>query len=484
MSKARHPGRARDVAPGGGGSAPGPKAAPAPARGSTAPLAALVDSCDDAIIAKDLDGRITSWNAAAERIYGYPAAEVLGRSLSFLVPPDRPDELPDIHRRILAGEPVEHFETVRLRKDGRPIDVSVTVSPVRDADGRVVGFSVIARDITAHKQVEARFRWLLDAAPDAMVIVDHQGRIVLVNAQTERLFGHPRADLLGRSVERLIPERFRARHSAHAIGFFAAPTVRPMGAGRELFALRRDGSEFPAEISLSPMESGGELLVTAAIRDISDRRAVEDQLKASLRDKEALLREVHHRVKNNLQIVCSLLHLQSNEAGVSEHARRTLQECEQRVLAMSTLHEMLYRSGDLGRVNFREYLRRLTAELLSTYGGGDVRVRVRSDGEAAGLGIDKAVPLGLLINELVANALKHAFPEGRPGEVVVSLKVSGPGALALTVRDDGVGMAAGVERRESSTLGMRIVESLCRQLKGSFEFRRDAGTEFRLVFPV
>ncbi|MGO9600812.1 MAG: PAS domain S-box protein [Isosphaeraceae bacterium] len=246
-------------------------------------LAAIVESSDDAIISKTLAGVITSWNRGAQRIFGYSAEEVVGKHISLLMPPERIEDLTRILESVRCGDTVDHYETKRRTKDDRIIDVSLTVSPIRDADGNIIGALKVARDITEQKRAamerkEAEFRNVLESAPDAIVIIDGQGHIVRLNRQTEEIFDYTREELLGEPVEILVPERFRERHQKHRAAYSPQSRPRPMGMGLELYGRRKDGGEFPVDITLSPIESTDGSLTISVIRDITWRRRIEEQL--------------------------------------------------------------------------------------------------------------------------------------------------------------------------------------------------------------
>lgn len=243
-------------------------------------LETVLDAVRDyAIITLDAAGMVRSWNHGSEAMRGFTAAEVIGQPVSMFYTPE--DQAADLAARELqAARDGGRFETEgwRVRKDGSRFWASVVVVPVLDADRTVTGFVKATRDITEQKRAGALFRGLLESAPDAMVITTGQGRIELVNRQAELLFGYDRDELAGREVEMLIPNRFRDRHPSYRSGYVAEPRVRPMGEGLDLWGLRRDGTEFPVEISLSPLETDQGLLVAAAIRDVTERRETEQRL--------------------------------------------------------------------------------------------------------------------------------------------------------------------------------------------------------------
>nr|WP_190194456.1 PAS domain S-box protein [Streptomyces minutiscleroticus] len=240
----------------------------------------LLEAAPDAMVIVDHAGRIRLVNAQTESMFGYRRAELLGQPVELLIPGRfRPQHAG--HREAYAVtrqvRPMgAGLELHGLRKDGTEFPVEISLSPLETTDGLLVSAAV--RDVSDRKAAEQRFRGLLEAAPDAMVIVDHAGRIRLVNAQTESMFGYRRAELLGQPVELLIPGRFRPQHAGHREAYAVTRQVRPMGAGLELHGLRKDGTEFPVEISLSPLETTDGLLVSAAVRDVSDRKAAEKHI--------------------------------------------------------------------------------------------------------------------------------------------------------------------------------------------------------------
>jgi len=211
------------------------------------------------------------------------------------------------------------------------------------------------------------------------------------------------------------------------------------------------------------------------------RKRTEDELRASLRAREMLVRESSHRVKNNLAIISSLLSLQSGRVE-DETVRGLIRESRGRVQAMSLIHEKLYRSADMKTINFREYASHLAASLFRTYDTGEGAVRLDTDIANVMLDVDTVIPCGLILNELVTNALKYAFADGRDGQVTVGFETTGDGRCCLSVRDDGVGFPEDLDFRSAPTMGMQIINSLVAQLEGTIELLKGGGTEFRVMF--
>lgn len=443
----------------------------------------VFESTPDALLLINARGVIEVANPQAEHMFGYPQDGLAGQPVELLIP-DRFAERHVAHRAGYLEAPRMRpmgagLELLARRRNGEEFPVDILLSPIEGDDGDLV--LCVVRDMTDRRRAEEKFRGLLEAAPDAFVIVDDQGRIVLVNSQTERMFGFRRRELLGQPVELLLPERYREQHGTHRQRFFAAAAVRPMGAGLELHGRRKDGSEFPVEVSLSPLDTEEGVLVSSAIRDLTERKRTERELDA-LREKELLLREIHHRVKNNLAVISSLFYLQSTYTA-DEDTIRILRECQDRVRSMALVHETLYRSDNFAAVDFSEYAVTLAGQLLTNYAPPGNVVRLQVNVAPLPLGIDRAVPCGLILNELVTNAIRHGFRDGRGGAITLTLVPDADDGWMIAVRDDGAGLAR-VGANDGTTLGLRLVNALTRQVDGTFELRdANPGTEAVLCLP-
>jgi len=232
----------------------------------------ILNSIKEAVIVRDLAGIIVFLNKAAEELFGYKYEELINKDFSILVAPVDTNEESRLVESIIWGERVENYETVRMAKNYISVYVSVNLTPLTDEDGKIRGVISVYRNVSERRRTESRFQALLESAPDAMVIVNKFGQIILVNAQTEKLFGYNRSEITGEDVEILIPDKYRTRHVDLRKGYFSEPVTREMGAGLELFGRRKDGSEFPVEVSLSPLKLDEGLFVSAAIRDISPQK--------------------------------------------------------------------------------------------------------------------------------------------------------------------------------------------------------------------
>jgi PAS domain S-box-containing protein len=276
---------------------------------------------DYAIFMLDVDGRVASWNAGAERLKGHQAEEIIGQPFSrFYTPDDIVQNKPGRELRVAAAEGWVEDEGWRVRKDGSQFWANVVITALRNKKGELIGFSKITRDVTERKRDEDKFRAFLESAPDATVIVNREGKIVLINAQTEKMFGYTRGELIGEAVEILLPAHFRAQHTVHRDKFFDEPRARSMGAGLELFGVHKNGSEIPVEISLSPIRTGKDFWVSAAIRDITERKQIQvaltrakEEAERSNKFKDQFLSTMSHELRTPLNAVLGFSDLLTEE---------------------------------------------------------------------------------------------------------------------------------------------------------------------------
>jgi PAS domain S-box-containing protein len=445
----------------------------------------VVEAVPNAMVMINRAGLIEMVNAQAEGMFGYARAEMLGRPIELLMPVRFQGAHPALHGAFFANPHPRLMgagrELYAMRKDGSEFPVEIGLNPIETVQGTMVLSAIV--DISARKRLEERCRRIVEAAPSAMVMVNAEGCIDMVNAQTERMFGYKRSEMLGQPVEMLVPEQYRGTHAGLRRAFLEAPLPRTNGLGRDLCALRKDGSEFPVEIGLNPIETEQGTMVLSAIVDISERKQRGDRIQAALREKEILLGEIHHRAKNNLQIVYSLLELQS--ARISDQSvLDMLRDSQNRVRSMALIHQTLYGSNDFAKVDFGRFLDHLVPILTASYSVNTEHVRLAVDVEQVELPIDAAVPCGLVVNELISNALKHAFLPGQVGEISITLKRQTANDVTLCVTDDGRGLSEQLELASTTTLGLQLVTLLTDQLGGELEIHRAHPTSFMLRFPI
>ncbi|WP_119156939.1 PAS domain S-box protein [Caldimonas tepidiphila] len=442
----------------------------------------------------DLDGTLREINRAPLEVAGLRRQDVIGRKYWDVAwwrhDPALPARLRDFHARALQGESIR-IELSGCTSAGTLIPLDFMIAPLRDRQGRITHLVSSATDISDRKRSEealrasaVMFRSVVESAPNGLAMVDERGIIKLLNSKMEDLFGYERGELLGSPIDVLVPAELRERHVAHREHYQGTPSAREMGGQRELYARRKDGSQFPVEIGLMPVNTPEGRQTIAAIVDVSEYKQAQRALEQALRQKTALLHEVHHRVKNNLQVISSLLSLQSRHA--SPEARDALADSQSRVKAMALTHQLLYEREDFSHVHMGVYLHRLVQLLRQGHGGRhrDIEVVVDIGTEELPLDLQRALPCALLVTELVTNAFKHAFPGRRQGRLTVSLRRDGEHDALIEVADDGIGIPPSIEVGKTQSLGFQLLPMLADQIGARLELHRDHGSRFTIRMPL
>jgi PAS domain S-box-containing protein len=472
---------------------------------------ALLESAPDAMVILDQHGSIQLVNAQTERLFGYQREALIGKSVEVLIPErlrghhvghrDRYFSKPNV-REMGAG-----LDLWGRRKDGSEFPIEISLSPMETETGTWATAAV--RDVTERMKAEARFRSLLETAPDAMVIIGTDGRIALVNAQAERVFGYPRNELIGETVEKLIPERLHGRHVGHRSQYFDNPKVRPMGTGFELWGRRRDGSEFPIEISLSPMETADGQFATAAVRDITDRKAVEEKLARyaeSLRQSNAELEQFAYVASHDLQAplrnVVSFTQLLQAELDIApdSDARTYMEHIVDSGSQMQTLIKDLLGFSRVGKqdtamseVDCEEVFRQVATQFIAI--SRERNAEISHDPLPTVCGSPHE--LKQLLQNLVGNALK--FQKGPSPKVHVSASRDGD-EWTISVRDHGIGIKPEHHARifqifqrlhtareyEGSGVGLAICQKIVSRHGGRIWVESDGeqGSTFRFTVPA
>ncbi|OEZ57644.1 PAS domain-containing sensor histidine kinase [Duganella sp. HH105] len=484
----------------------------------------ILNETPDAVVLTSLDGEVVCWSNGAQAVFGYSSEEALGRRLAELIVPSGMAEQENAVLLQTLQDGAANYESMRHAKDGSLVYIDSSSKLVHDDDGRPVYILWSKKDVTAlkvlrdAKLVEARFDGLLESLPDAIIMANASGRIVLANTQAEALFGYPRGALRGIPLEQLMPPRFRARHVQHRSGFQHQPVVRPMGGGRELYGLRSDGMEFPVEISLSPIETLEGTLVMSAIRDTSERKRIERSLQEKNAElarasaaKDRFLTGMSHELRTPLNAIIGftgtmLMKLPGPINGEQEKQLRTVQSSARHLLSM--INDML----DLTRIETGKLeldlmplqCRQLIDEVLLLF---------KPQARHKGLELEfVSAPQDLTVvadrralQQILMNLLHNAIKFTDHGKVMVQLDtgtVSDRSCVTISVSDTGSGideeeqgtlfqafsqLEAGKMRQDEGTgLGLHLSQRLAEMLRGEilFDSESGVGSVFTLALPL
>lgn len=444
----------------------------------------LLDSIPVPVYYKDTGGLYLGCNAAFEALIAMPRSDIVGKTVYDVFPKEHADMHNEEDSTLLRRPGAQNYELSGMYNDGKFHDVIFSKATFVDADNRVAGIVVASIDITERKRAEEelreseeKFRVLAETSPTAIILIQGEN-IVYANDAAVRMTEYTGEELLGMRFWDFVHEDFREMVRERGL---ARQRGEPVPKRYENKIVTKNGDDRWVVISASTMDLQGKPASIVTFLDVTEAKWAEERINAALAEKEVLLKEVHHRVKNNLQIISTLLDLQSDSIR-DEQSLNAFRESQERIRSMALVHEQLYQSRDLGSIDFAEYIEKLSRFLYSTYMADPERITLKVDAGHLSIEIDRAIPCGLIVNELVSNALKHAFPDGRKGEITIRLCSGNDGMIRLTVGDNGTGLPPGVDFRNTATLGLQLVNMLTKQLQGEFSILNDGGAVFSICF--
>jgi len=440
---------------------------------------------DAIVVASAETGIIIDCNRAATLLWGRDKSELVGQHQRTLHPPGETENgFSREFKQHLGEKRGQRLETQIVTKNGEIRDVEI-VGNISEWRGQKLIHGIF-RDITERKKAEEalreseeRFRSLYENNTLGLYRTTPDGRILMANPTLIKMLGYSSFEEL--STRNLEKDGFEPSYPR---SYFLELIERDGEIrGLEYAWIRKDGTKFFVRESARAVRDsqGKTLYYDGTVEDISDRKEAQEKIAASLREKEVLLREIHHRVKNNMQIISSLLRLQARSIE-DEKMREVFNESQSRIRSMSLIHEKLYESKDFSKVDFSDYIEKMATHLFVVYRMNTQDVGFKVEAKDIHLEITEAIPCGLIINELVSNALKYAFPKGKKGEVIIRMNKDEGGKYHLSVTDTGIGLPPDFDFQKTKTLGFQIIKDLVRQLDGTIELIRKKGTEFRIVF--
>lgn len=448
----------------------------------------LFESTYDAILIVR-SGVFTDCNRGALRLFHCSKEEIVGKTPSDFSPPAQPDgkdsktAIAESLAQALGGESALFTWKYRTL-DGIEFDAEVSFTRI-ELDGEMAVQAII-RDITERKraedalrQSEQKYRILSESSPDAIFIVDGTHRILYANMLASTLLGEGLREVIGATKDKPAQNPNQQERPDLIKNVLANGQIMK----REDKLTSRNGKAIWLDSTFMPLyeEGGGAYAVLGVAHDITDRKTMETQIESSLREKEYLLKEIHHRVKNNLQVISSLLSMQARKTD-DPKVKDTLTDSQNRVKSIALVHEKLYQSKSLDRIEYGDYLTKIVTYLLESFNVNPAQVSWKANAKDVYVSIDQAVPCSLIINEMITNSLKYAFPQGRKGEITISFTLEDHNYI-LDYRDNGVGVPPGANLERAGSLGMQLINGLTRQLDGKLSIETAAGVHYTIIFP-
>jgi PAS domain S-box-containing protein len=458
----------------------------------------LIESSIDPLVTLDFDGKITDVNNALVSITDLKREQIVGTY--FLEYFNHPKKIMEAFNKIIEEGSVENYP-LEIINNGEIREVLINASKYFDETSSTYGIFVALRDVTDVKRIEKelnnserRLNSILEGSPIAQFVIGRDHKIIYWNSALEQLSGLKSSDMVGTNhqwkafykekkpcmADILVDESQEKLDELYNGDLKPSKLINNAYEVTKFFpSIGKDGKWLYFTAVSIKDDDEQTIAAIETLEDVSNIKNLEQELKNSLSEKEMLIKEIHHRVKNNLMVISSLLSLQSGYIKDQEDFE-LFRESQTRAKSMALIHERLYRSDDLKSIDFADYITLLVHDLLNTYNKDNTKIKLNLDLEKVNLDINTSIPLGLIVNELVSNSIKHAFPDNIKGELRISLKFK-DGKYVLVIADDGVGVAESINFRKTNTLGLQLVTNLTNQIDGTIELNKANGAEFTIT---
>jgi PAS domain S-box-containing protein len=446
----------------------------------------VLESIQEGVIVLNSNFKFTYWNKGMEQISNIRREEILGK-VPWEIFPFLKGDIEDAMRKAIKGKESREIELKYTLSNGKKVWTTENYFPLKDTDDNIIGVVGIVEDITQRKRAEEslreseeRFRLAVSQAPFPIMIHAENGEVILINEVWSEITEYQKEDLP--TIEEWTRKAYGKKKGIIKKDIDSLYAKKKRVDEGDYTIKTKSGKERIWEFSSTPLGkmSNGRRLVISMAHDHTERQKAEEKIKKSLYEKEILLKEIHHRVKNNMQVISSLINIQANRIK-DKKIRETFQAAQNRVMSMALVHEKLYQSENLAEIDFKNYIERMSLHLMSTYRELSKKIKLKTELENIFLDITKAVPLGLITNELLTNSLQHAFPKKKKGEIKIKFNKKEK-TYCLSIRDSGIGFPKDLDFRKAESMGMDLVNSLVTQINGKIELLRDKGTLFKVTF--